>query len=349
MTEATMAIAGDGVSLVEARALRQWFPVGGSLLQRRRDVVRAVDDVSFTITRGEVLGLVGESGSGKSTLGRALLRMTEPTEGQILFEGRDITRLGRSALRPIRPRMQFVFQDPFASLNPRMTVRQIVGAPLVIQRPELDTAACSARIAEALQTVGLSTQYADRYPHEFSGGQRQRIGIARALILHPSFLVADEPVSALDVSIQAQIVNLLIEVRKRLGVAMLFISHDLAVVGHLCDRVAVMYLGRIVEIAPTRTLFRQPRHPYTEALFSAVPVPDPTMRRERIILRGDMPSPLAPPSGCAFRGRCRYALPECASAVPPLRAVDGDHWTRCIRDDLALGCAKTSGRVQPSF
>jgi len=338
MSETISAAAAAAESpLVEVRELRQWFPVPGPLLQRRRDMIRAVDDVSFTIARGEVLGLVGESGSGKSTLGRALLRMTDPTDGQILFEGRDITRLGRNALRPIRPRMQFIFQDPFASLNPRMTVRQIVGAPLAIQRPELGAAARDARIAEALQTVGLSMQYADRYPHEFSGGQRQRIGIARALIMEPSFLVADEPVSALDVSIQAQIVNLLIEVRRKLDIAMLFISHDLAVVGHLCDRVAVMYLGRIVEIAPTRDLFRHPRHPYTEALFSAVPVPDPTVRRKRIVLHGDVPSPLAPPSGCAFRSRCPYALPKCTAAVPPLRKVDGGHWTRCIRDDLVLG------------
>jgi len=332
----TSAAANRDNPLVEVRELRQWFPVGGGLL-RKRDVVRAVDDVSLSIAPGEVLGLVGESGSGKSTLGRAILRMSEPTSGQILFEGRDVTRLGRRALRPLRPRMQFIFQDPFASLNPRMTVRQIVGAPLLIQRPELDAVARDARIGEALRTVGLSLHYAERYPHEFSGGQRQRIGIARALILEPAFLVADEPVSALDVSIQAQIVNLLIDIRKKFGVAMLFISHDLAVVGHLCDRVAVMYLGRIVEIAPTRALFRRPRHPYTEALFSAVPIPDPTVRRERIILKGDVPSPLKPPSGCAFRGRCRYALPECASAMPPLRQVDDGQWTRCIRDDLTLG------------
>jgi oligopeptide/dipeptide ABC transporter ATP-binding protein len=321
--------------LVEVRELRQWFPVGGGLL-RRHQMLRAVEDVSFSIARGEVLGLVGESGSGKSSLGRAVLRMSQPTGGQVLFEGRDVTRLGRRSLRPLRPRMQFIFQDPFASLNPRMTVRQIVGAPLAIQRPELDAKARDVRVAEILRTVGLSAEHAGRYPHEFSGGQRQRIGIARALIMEPSFLVADEPVSALDVSIQAQIVNLLIEVRRKLNVAMLFISHDLAVVGHLCDRVAVMYLGRIVEIAPTKTLFRHPRHPYTEALFSAVPVPDPTVGRRRIVLRGDVPSPLAPPSGCAFRNRCRYALPQCAAAVPPLREVEGGRWTRCIRDDIGL-------------
>ncbi|MFK0335001.1 ABC transporter ATP-binding protein [Rhizobium sp. NPDC090275] len=321
--------------LVQVAGLNQWFRTGRTLL-RKAQVVHAVEDVSLSIERGEVLGLVGESGSGKSTLGRAILRMTEPTNGQILFDGMDLTHLGRRALRPMRPRMQLVFQDPFSSLNPRMTLRQIVGAPLVIQRPDIDAKERERRILEALRTVGLSPQHADRYPHEFSGGQRQRVGIARALIMEPSLLVADEPVSALDVSIQAQIVNLLIEVRKKLDLTMLFISHDLAVVGHLCDRVAVMYLGRIVEIAPTRTLYRSPRHPYTEALFSAVPGVDPDVRRERIILRGDVPSPLAPPSGCAFRGRCRYALPECATAVPPLREIGHNHSVRCVRDDLVL-------------
>jgi oligopeptide/dipeptide ABC transporter ATP-binding protein len=313
--------------------LCQWYRIGSGFFGRR-DLVRAVEDVSFDIARGEVLGLVGESGSGKSTLAKAVLRLTKSTQGRIVFDGRDITQLGRRELRPLRPRMQLIFQDPFSSLNPRMTVRQIVAAPLVIQQPELDRAARNARVSEALKLVGLSDQYADRYPHEFSGGQRQRIGIARAFITEPSFLVADEPVSALDVSIQAQIVNLLIEIKNRLDLTVLFISHDLAVVGHLCDRVAVMYLGRIVEIAETRTLFRQPRHPYTQALLSAVPVPDPTMRRERVILKGDMPSPIAPPSGCAFRTRCRYALPACAEAVPPLRQVANGHLTRCIRDDL---------------
>ena len=321
--------------LLRVENLRQWFRIGNGLL-RRRDLVRAVEDVSFEIARGEVLGLVGESGSGKSTLGRAVLRLTEPTEGRISFEGRDITNLGRRALRPLRPHMQLIFQDPFASLNPRMTVRQIVAAPLAIQQPGLDGRERDIRVAEVLRTVGLSDQYADRYPHEFSGGQRQRIGIARALIMEPSFLVADEPVSALDVSIQAQIVNLLIEVKRKLDLTILFISHDLAVVGHLCDRVAVMYLGRIVEIAETRALFRQPRHPYTQALFAAVPVPDPTQRRQRIILKGDMPSPITPPSGCAFRTRCRFALPACADAVPPLRETAAGHMTRCIRDDIDL-------------
>jgi oligopeptide/dipeptide ABC transporter ATP-binding protein len=292
--------------------------------------------VSFAIGRGEVLGLVGESGSGKSTLGRAVLRATDPTGGRIVFDGRDISRLSRRELRPLRPRMQMIFQDPFASLNPRMTVGQIIAAPLRIQQPGLGRAEVAARVAEALRTVGLAESHAERYPHEFSGGQRQRIGIARAFVMEPSFLVADEPVSALDVSIQAQVVNLLMEIKKKLDLTILFISHDLAVVGHLCDRVAVMYLGRIVEIADTRTLFRAPRHPYTEALFSAVPQADPTRARDRILLKGDLPSPLAPPSGCAFRTRCRYALPACAEAVPPLVDVGSGHQKACIREDITL-------------
>lgn len=327
--------------LVQVQGLSQWYRTGGSLFSKT-EILRAVDDVSFSIARGEVLGLVGESGSGKSTLGRAISRMSEPTSGKILFEGRDITRLNKRSLRPLRKKMQFVFQDPFASLNPRMTVRQIVGAPLAIQWPGLSAGSRKERIEESLRTVELLPSHLDRYPHEFSGGQRQRICIARALIMEPSFLVADEPVSALDVSVQAQIVNLLINVHRKLDVAMLFISHDLAVVGHLCDRVAVMYLGRIVEIAPTRSLFRFPRHPYTQALFSAIPSPDPNKRRNRVLLTGDMPSPLSPSSGCAFLGRCRYALPECRAAVPPLRRVGEGHSVRCIRDDLADGLPPTS-------
>ncbi len=326
--------APPAAPLLEVDNLRQWFGSGGLLGPRR--VVRAVDGVSFAVGRGEVLGLVGESGSGKSTLGRAVLRATEPTGGRITFDGRDITSLGRRRLRPLRARMQMIFQDPFASLNPRMTVGQIVGTPLRIQKPGLGRAAVAARVAEALRTVGLAESHAGRYPHEFSGGQRQRIGIARAFVTEPSFLVADEPVSALDVSIQAQVINLLMEIRARLDLAILFISHDLAVVGHLCDRVAVMYLGRIVEIADTRALFRTPRHPYTEALFSAVPQAGRAGARDRILLKGDLPSPLAPPSGCAFRTRCRYALPACAASVPPLADVGGGHRTACIRDDLAL-------------
>jgi len=322
--------------LLRVTDLKKYFSVKGGLLSREVGRVHAVDGVSFAVNRGETLGLVGESGCGKSTTARCVLRLIEPSEGEIAFDGQDMLGLSGGDLRAMRRNMQIVFQDPFASLNPRMTVRQIVAAPLAIQQPGLDRSERDAKVSEALRTVGLSDQYADRYPHEFSGGQRQRIGIARALIMEPSFLVADEPVSALDVSIQAQIVNLLIEIKRKLDLTILFISHDLAVVGHLCDRVAVMYLGRIVEIAETRALFRQPRHPYTQALFEAVPVPDPTRRRQRIILKGDMPSPITPPSGCAFRTRCRYALPACAEAVPPLRETGGGHMTRCIRDDIDL-------------
>jgi oligopeptide/dipeptide ABC transporter ATP-binding protein len=283
-----------------------------------------------------VLGLVGESGSGKSTLGRAVLRLTTPTNGRIVFEGKDVTHLSRRRLRPMRPRMQMIFQDPFASLNPRMTVGQIIAAPLIIHQRDLSRRQRNEKVAAALTAVGLSERNAERFPHEFSGGQRQRIGIARAIMMEPRLLVADEPVSALDVSVQAQIVNLLLEIRRKLGLSMLFISHDLAVVGHVCDRVAVMYLGRIVEIAEVRSLFERPRHPYTEALFSAVPDADPSLRRERVILRGDLPSPLSPPSGCAFRTRCPYAVSACAKAVPPLRIVGPGHLAACIREELTL-------------
>ena len=331
----------DEAPLVRAVALSQHF--GGGRFWGRGGVLRAVESVSLDIRRGETLGLVGESGSGKSTLGRALLRATVPTAGRVVFDGQDITARSARRLRPLRPRMQMIFQDPFSSLNPRMTVGDIVAAPFVIQNKGLSRGERRARAIAGLADVGLPERAVDRYPHEFSGGQRQRIGIARALVTEPDFLVADEPVSALDVSIQAQVVNLLLAARRRLGLTMLFVSHDLAVVGHVCDRIAVMYLGRIVEIAETRALFAAPRHPYTEALFEAVPVPDPTLRRPRLRLQGDLPSPLAPPSGCAFRGRCPYALPACAGSVPPLRDVAPGHRAACIRDDLALASPLASG------
>jgi len=279
---------------------------------------------------------VGESGSGKSTVGRTVLRLARPDSGRIRFGGEDITTLSRDALRPFRRRMQLVFQDPYASLNPKMNVEAIVGAPIDIHEPGTPPAERRRRVEEALSLVGLLPGHAARYPHEFSGGQRQRLGIARALITRPELLIADEPVSALDVSVQAQVVNLLLELKERLGLTILFISHDLAVVGHISDRIAVMYLGRLVEVAPTRALFATPRHPYTEALLSAVPIPDPTLRRERIVLTGDVPSPLNPPSGCRFRTRCRYALPACAAEIPALREVAPGHLKACIRDDLAL-------------
>jgi oligopeptide transport system ATP-binding protein len=323
-------------SLVEVRNLRKHFALGGGLLGRRAEAVRAVEDVSFAVRKGEVLGLVGESGSGKSTIGRTILRLLEPTAGSITFAGEEIAHLGRRQLKPLRRRMQLVFQDPFGSLNPRMTVERIVAAPLIIHERRMPRAERRERVERALHRVGLSPRYLSRYPHEFSGGQRQRIGLARALIIEPDFLVADEPVSALDVSIQAQIVNLLLSIKGELGLTVLFITHDLAVVGHISDRVAVMYLGRLVELAPVRELFRNPRHPYTEALLAAAPDPDPTIRRKRILLRGDIPSPINPPSGCAFRTRCPYALPACAEGVPELRDVGGGHFKACIRDELEL-------------
>ncbi|HEX5326225.1 MAG TPA: ABC transporter ATP-binding protein [Acetobacteraceae bacterium] len=313
--------------LLRVTDLGKWFAVGRARL-------RAVDGVSFTIGRSEVLGLVGESGSGKTTVGRTVLRVYEPDAGRIELDGIDIAHLSARALKPHRRRMQLVFQDPFGSLNPRMTVEQAVGEPLLIQGIERDRRARKARVAALLSTVGLPTEAMGRYPHEFSGGQRQRIGIARALASSPELLVADEPVSALDVSIQAQVVNLLLDLRARLGLAMLFIAHDLAVVEHVADRTAVMYLGRIVELANSRELCRHPLHPYTEALLSAVPVPEPGAKQQRIVLAGDVPSPMNPPSGCVFRNRCRYALPACAEAPPPLREAAPGHVKACIRDDI---------------
>ncbi|MCB9947217.1 MAG: ABC transporter ATP-binding protein [Rhodospirillaceae bacterium] len=332
-----MTVVQTGTPLLTAEGVSKWFFLGNTLFRRgRQDVVRAVDGVSFDIRRGEVLGLVGESGSGKSTVGRTILRLNEPTAGSIRFDGHELAGLTRRQLRPLRPRMQLIFQDPFSSLNPRMTVGRIIDTPITIHAPETSRAARRERVAELLHLVGLSPRYAERYPHEFSGGQRQRIGIARALVMNPDFLVADEPVSALDVSIQAQVVNLLLEIREKLGLTMLFISHDLAVVGCVSDRIAVMYLGRIVELAPTRSLFLDPRHPYTEALFSAEPIPNPAIRRDRILLKGEIPSPVNPPSGCVFRTRCPYALPDCAKVVPPLTEVAPGHAKACIRDDLDL-------------
>jgi oligopeptide/dipeptide ABC transporter ATP-binding protein len=329
-------VADPASTLIEVRNLSKHFAIGGGLLGRKAQKVRAVEDVSFTVRKGEVLGLVGESGSGKSTIGRTILRLLEPTAGSITFAGQEIAGLGRRQLKPLRRRMQLVFQDPFGSLNPRMTVERIVAAPLIIHERRISGAERRLRVERALHRVGLSPRYLNRYPHEFSGGQRQRIGLARALIIEPDFLVADEPVSALDVSIQAQIVNLLLAIKAELGLTILFITHDLAVVGHISDRVAVMYLGRLVELAPVRELFRNPRHPYTEALLSAAPDPDPTVRRKRILLRGDIPSPINPPSGCAFRTRCPYALPACAERVPELRDVGRGHLKACIRDELEL-------------
>ncbi len=320
--------------LVEVTHLKKWFPIRGGILSRVVANVKAVNDVSFGVKKGEVLGLVGESGSGKTTVGRTILRLIEPTEGSIRFDGQDITHLPKNQLRAYRRRMQIIFQDPFASLNPRMTVGDIIAEPLVIHGLEGSAKARNDRVAELLELVGLNPDHVRRYPHEFSGGQRQRIGIARALAVRPEFIVADEPVSALDVSIQAQVVNLLQDLKEQLGLTLLFIAHDLAVVEYISDRVAVMYLGKIMELAPSRDLYLNPRHPYTEALLSAIPTPDPTVKRERIVLQGDIPSPINPPSGCVFRTRCRYAIAECATTVPELKEVAPGHFKACIRDDI---------------
>ena len=320
--------------LVAVEDLRVRFPVGRRGFRRPARELRAVEGVSFSVRRGEILGLVGESGSGKTTLGRSLLRALEPSGGKILFDGTDITHLKPRALAPFRRRMQLVFQDPTSSLNPRLRIGEAVGEPLLIHGLAANAAERRERVAALLAMVGLPAEAMGRYPHEFSGGQRQRIGIARALASGPEFLLADEPVSALDVSIQAQVVNLLLDINGRLGLAMLVIGHDVAVVEHLARRIAVMYLGRIVELAESRALCRRPRHPYTAALLSAVPVADPAARRARIALPGEPPSPLDPPSGCAFRTRCRHALAECAAAVPALREVAPGHWSACIRADI---------------
>ncbi len=319
--------------ILEVRSLVKHFDIGGGLLGRGRAVAKAVDGVSFTLHRGETLGLVGESGCGKTTLARCVLQLERPTAGQVLFEGRDLTRLSEGALRPIRRRLQVIFQDPYRSLNPRMTVGQVIAEPLAVHAIAADRRRRSERVGELLAQVGLGPQHASRYPHELSGGQRQRVGIARALALEPSVIVCDEPVSALDVSIQAQIVNLLDELQQSLGLAYLFVAHDLAIVRHLAHRVAVMYLGKIVEIADRDTLYATPRHPYAQALLAAAPIPDPLAdaARERPVLRGEVPSPLAPPPGCTFHPRCPIAIPECAEQVPPLREVAAVHWAACLR------------------
>ncbi|MFO1264979.1 MAG: dipeptide ABC transporter ATP-binding protein [Rhodoferax sp.] len=317
-------------AMVQVRNLKVHFPIYSGLLQRRSGEVRAVDGVSFDIAAGETLGLVGESGCGKSTCGRAMLRLYEPTEGHIVVNGHTITELAPETLRKVRPTMQMVFQDPQASLNPRMTVASIIGEPLV-EHSKLSKAEQRERIYELLDQVGLNRNFANRYPHEFSGGQRQRIGIARALALHPKFIVCDEPIAALDVSIQAQVVNLLEELQQRLGLTYLFISHDLSMVRHIANRVAVMYLGRIVELAGRDVLYEDPKHPYSQALLSAVPEPDPQTEahRQRIVLRGDVPSPARPPRGCAFNTRCPQAHEPCYQSAPALREVEPNRFVAC--------------------
>ena len=316
-------------ALLRVRHLKKYFPIRGGVFSREVARVHAVDDVSFDIRPGETLGLVGESGCGKSTTGRTILRLVEPTAGEVWFEDRNVTALDKRALRQIRKEMQIIFQDPYASLNPRMTVRSIIGEALVIHKLARGRREREERVVQLLETVGLSAEHLRRYPHEFSGGQRQRIGIARALAVSPKLIVADEPVSALDVSIQAQIINLLEELQQKFGLTYLFIAHDLSVVEHISTRVAVMYLGKLVEVAPARELYTNPKHPYTEALLSAVPIPDPAMRRRRILLEGDVPSPIRPPSGCRFHTRCPIRVPSCAENDQLLKEVAPGHWVAC--------------------
>ena len=351
------AEASTRVPLLSVRDLTKHFPITGGVMRRVVGAVRAVDGISFDVAPGETLGLVGESGCGKTTAGRAILRLIEPTAGEIFFDGADVRALDREPLRKLRRRMQIVFQDPFSSLDPRMTVGASVREGLTIHKLAEGRAA-DARVKQLLEEVGLRPEQATRYPHEFSGGQRQRVGIARALAVEPKFIVCDEPVSALDVSVQAQVINLLQDLQRAHGLAYLFIAHDLSVVEHIADRVAVMYLGRIVELASADDLYALPLMPYTQALLSAIPVPDPEAKRERIVLSGDVPSPANPPSGCPFHPRCQHPQRDaaCAAIVPPLELKEPNHWAACIKqlptritwaEQQAVGATKVAERIVP--
>ena len=351
------ADAGADAPLLSVRDLTKHFPITGGVMRRVIGAVRAVDGISFDVASRETLGLVGESGCGKTTAGRAILRLIEPTSGEILFDGENVRALAKEPLRKLRRRMQIVFQDPFSSLNPRMTVGASVREGLTIHKLAEGSAA-DARVRQLLEEVGLRAEHATRYPHEFSGGQRQRVGIARALAVEPKFIVCDEPVSALDVSVQAQVINLLQDLQRAHGLAYLFIAHDLSVVEHIANRVAVMYLGRIVELANADELYAMPLMPYTQALLSAIPVPDPEAKRSRIVLRGDVPSPASPPSGCPFHPRCQHPQKDaaCSAIVPPLELKEPDHWAACIKqlptritweEQQAAGATRPPERVVP--
>ncbi|MDG6995060.1 MAG: ATP-binding cassette domain-containing protein [Nitrososphaerota archaeon] len=318
----------DPEYILEAKNLYKWFPIKSGLLGRTTGNVRAVDGVSFGVKKGETMGLVGESGSGKTTLGRTIMRLTNATRGELYFDGQDITRLQGRALKPFRRRIQMVFQDPYASLDPRQTIGSTLTEPIKIHK--IGTKQSAYETAERLiDTVGLNPDHLSRFPHEFSGGQRQRIAIARALAVNPEFLLLDEPTSSLDVSVQAQILNLLKNLQRRYNLTYLFISHNLSVIRHMCDRVAVMYLGRIVEIGEMKTIYENPKHPYTKALLSSVPNPDPTKRKELVVLEGDVPSPIDVPSGCRFRTRCAYATEKCSTEFPPMVEIEPGHWIEC--------------------